>query len=105
MWLACTIYWLVTFLSVMTRSQHPAAHLLGRFESIAMTDGYGVYRALERDGPSRPPHPPHPGRDPGDTISRRRHPALRPHLICLDSDPKHSELCLATGGAAGSDGG
>jgi len=22
-------------------------------------------------------------------------PALRPHLICLNSDPKHSNLCLA----------
>ncbi len=26
--------------------------------------------------------------------------ALRPHLICLDSDPKHSHLCLARRGRA-----
>ena len=27
---------------------------------------------------------------------RRRHPALRPHLICLDSDSNYSLLCLTS---------
>jgi transposase len=34
------------------RSQKAAALVLGGFEGVVMTDGYGAYQALERDGPN-----------------------------------------------------
>jgi hypothetical protein len=45
--------------------------------------------------PSRPTGLRHSGSHPGDPKPRRRHPSLKPDLICLDSDPKHSKVCLA----------
>jgi hypothetical protein len=35
-------------------------------------------------------------RHPGDPGSPRSNPPLRPHLICLDSDPDYSYLCQAS---------
>jgi transposase len=43
---------IATYRILKNRSQQAAAQLLGGFAGIVMTDGYGVYQALERDGPN-----------------------------------------------------
>ncbi len=46
--------------------------------------------------PDRSACPRHSRRHPGDPGPRRRDPPLQPRLICLDSDPDYSDLCLAS---------